>query len=1216
MSANPISEDNIQLVKQSFIDDPRVTDDIEPGTFFEDPLYYDSLPPQAKNAVNAVQMAGAHPNRPAICYMLSERFFQTSLLPQQEDNLQGALALGALSLWYVPPQHPGRGKSNRHMGVLFQRKWNTSKAPEDLDRAIRHYRLATEHAAEPDDVKASWFTDLGVTLNLRYQPGDFEEIERCYDRSIELSSDSPWKAMFLSNKGYFLIQSAKEGSSNYMEWINRACDCHEQAVALCKSYLLKEPRPNIQFRRILNNACAGFYAKWDIGGGLSTIDAVIESNRLSADIDGGEWSWVFYRSQAQYFLDRHELTRNLEDLVEATVSADKSLSIVGTDEAGRGDCEWVSGKIRRRWYDEDQKKNILQEAIDIFKVAIELLPKASSSRYLALNDLGNAYIMMFNYEAQSVHLENGIASYRESLASIKELKNNISHDDILMINSSLGFAMLQRYLFLKSEGDLNSSISYYQRSLTSINSTHRRYAMRAGNLSYVLQLQFTLRKDPKLLTESQNLLTSVINGPLPLTPIFTNWLETHLGNAFIRVEETAHTLSTVNNAIEHYDVALTEPDVPLAYRSTTMSNRAIALKVKADITGLTEDFEASVKAFAELGDLISEDDPLSTTVTFNLGTLYLGRYEGQMGPDRNSYGIKSLNCFSMTAQDTRADPGLRIGAASTAAMLAYEIEKDYSRARDFICMSIQLLPETILLHESRLVQLEFVRKFHYVPSSAAAISIAAGDSATMALNRLEGSRATIWDRLFGLKTPLDALRAVNEELADKFQSLQTRLSSRVADTDKPTALTDPGSILPKDEARMGRQKDAEDYRKLLIEIRNIDGMSDFLKPPNDSIQLQNYAKEAPIIFINASRYRTDAIVITKDKVLAIPLPNFDMNTITEQAYSYYYALDLLSASSVDSVSQAYQKYKSVTRWLWYSAVKPILESIDFSKYPKGLAGKHRVYWASTGWANVFPIHAAGDYEKPRDANQPACVHDLVVSLYTTSLKSLTFIRQNAVRLSIAKSAVNSQKGIIVTMASTPGLDEDHNLNVEGESKAFEKHISPLMTVQPLPTPGSKEVKAALETCTIAHFACHASADRVDPSKSALLLQDRLRADGRVKDPPTFCVRTLLNLDLKHCQIVYLSACETGANRDIGLRDEGIHLASGFHMAGVPHVISTLWRVDDTTSTRLANLFYGYLRGTGKELDYENSADALHLAIGELRDEVEPMLWGPFVYSGP
>ncbi|KAI9652307.1 MAG: hypothetical protein M1829_001678 [Trizodia sp. TS-e1964] len=513
----------------------------------------------------------------------------------------------------------------------------------------------------------------------------------------------------------------------------------------------------------------------------------------------------------------------------------------------------------------------------------------------------------------------------------------------------------------------------------------------------------------------------------------------------------------------------------------------------AGLTRLAVDFTECIESFAELEHLIPEDDPLSIKITSDQRKLYLEKYESQEAPDWEIFGLKSQACYSKTAHNTRADPALRINAASVAARFAYEIQGNHTLPRDFICVSLQLLPEAVLLHESRLAQLRFVQKFHYLPSSAAALSIAAGDSAMVALNWFESCRATIWDRFLGLKTPLDSLDGVNPELADNFQSLQRRLLSQVAAMNSPAALTNPGSILPRDKQQMQRQKDVEDYRKLLTEIRNINGMSNFLEFPQDSTKLQSIAQRAPIV----------------------------------------------------------------------------------------PAGKPRVLWISTGLASIFSFHAAGNYAKTNDADEAACVHDLVVSVYTTSLKAFSFVREHATQLSLALPTADSQKGIIISMKSTPGLDRDHDLNVEGERKAFEKHIKLLMAVEHLPTPGFTKVKSALKSCTIAHFECHASADNIDPSKSALLLQDCLGVDGLVKDPPTFCVRTLMSLDLQRCQLAYLSACETGTMGDIRLRDEGIHLAGGFHMAGVPHVVSTLWRVDNTISVSLTDQFYKYLKSFGK-----------------------------------
>ena len=94
----------------------------------------------------------------------------------------------------------------------------------------------------------------------------------------------------------------------------------------------------------------------------------------------------------------------------------------------------------------------------------------------------------------------------------------------------------------------------------------------------------------------------------------------------------------------------------------------------------------------------------------------------------------------------------------------------------------------------------------------------------------------------------------------------------------------------------------------------------------------------------------------------------------------------------------------------------------------------------------------------------------------------------------------------------------------------------------------------LPGCAIAHFACHGYTDPADPSQSRLLLHDHRR------DPLT--VAALAPLALDHAHLAYLSACSTARATDTRLLDEAIHLATAFQLAGFPHVIGTLWEIND------------------------------------------------------
>jgi len=143
----------------------------------------------------------------------------------------------------------------------------------------------------------------------------------------------------------------------------------------------------------------------------------------------------------------------------------------------------------------------------------------------------------------------------------------------------------------------------------------------------------------------------------------------------------------------------------------------------------------------------------------------------------------------------------------------------------------------------------------------------------------------------------------------------------------------------------------------------------------------------------------------------------------------------------------------------------------------------------------------------------------------------------------------------------------------------------------------------IETCAnkdILHFSCHGKFDTGDPLSSGIVLYD-----GAV-----LTAREIFNLKL-NCQLVTLSACETGVNeRNPG--DELIGLTRAFLYAGAPSVVVSLWSVDAASTQELMLEFFKEIKKGA------NKAEALRKAqikVMENKEYSHPYYWAPFILVG-
>ncbi len=134
-----------------------------------------------------------------------------------------------------------------------------------------------------------------------------------------------------------------------------------------------------------------------------------------------------------------------------------------------------------------------------------------------------------------------------------------------------------------------------------------------------------------------------------------------------------------------------------------------------------------------------------------------------------------------------------------------------------------------------------------------------------------------------------------------------------------------------------------------------------------------------------------------------------------------------------------------------------------------------------------------------------------------------------------------------------------------------------------------------------HFATHGLFNPQAPLKSALFLSPDTQSDGMLT------VDKLYSLPL-NANLITLSACETGLSQ-IANGDVLVGLARGFLYAGAGAIVSSLWKVDDLSTSYLMTRFYTAMEKT-------DTGEALRTAQLETRKKYpHPYHWAAFQLTG-
>jgi hypothetical protein len=393
---------------------------------------------------------------------------------------------------------------------------------------------------------------------------------------------------------------------------------------------------------------------------------------------------------------------------------------------------------------------------------------------------------------------------------------------------------------------------------------------------------------------------------------------------------------------------------------------------------------------------------------------------------------------------------------------------------------------------------------------------------------------------------------------------------------------------------------AREWDELVEQVREIEGFEDFLRAPRLETLLPA-AEGGPVVIINVSRWRCDALVVKTSGVTVVELPELRQDDVITEVEAY---LDAVGGRQLETLRGAYARDADVTvsanpvedaldrclRWMWRAFAADVLQHLGFTGPPSG--AWPRIWWCPTGPLALLPIHAAGDHSTAGEA-----VLDRVISSYTPTLRALVEARTGA-----GERHAGSERMLFIGMPHTPNQADLPNVRSEERliTELFRDRCTPLVGEQAT----RDTVMAELRGHGWVHFACHGEQNLADPSHGGLLVQDG----------------TLTVTDFSSQQysgdFAYLSGCKTAVG-GVHLPDEAITLAAALHYTGYRHVIATLWSIWDKEAAQVAEEVYQDV-ATGGVLNADRTAEALHHAVRRLRAKhlQRPSVWTPFAHTGP
>ncbi|MGW5741847.1 CHAT domain-containing protein [Amycolatopsis sp. NPDC003861] len=1114
--------------------------------------------------------------------------------------LEQAIAAGTAAFERCAPDAPERPATLMFLGDARMRRHQATGSVPDLGRALEHYRelLPLVRADQPDLVPFSLAAIAESALRLGVLTGDrsraeesvlatrelhllagstgavhlFGLVSELLERAlVALPADHPDRAAIGALRCTALIHHIE--ATGDVALLGAAEEEIDRALRRC-------PPDDGNRRPFLTVAADVRRLRHDHERTRASLDAFLEAERQVLDVyPPGHQVWtITVHNIGRLYRERHESTGDVADLdtaahylrqavehapdAELRAAAERGLAsvleargpvrqyepppgvtleYVAGPEEPRSTPAGVAGdpaelvrhgnRLSRLLgeYQQTRDHALLDRICADGEALLAAVPAGHPRRWLIETRLGPALMLRYELTGDRAELDAAIDLQRAAIGRPVD-----GPADVLEELGNLAAALVNRFLRDRDSADLDEAVTLTRRGVE-LDDAHGTTSLHILGSALFYRYSHLGRRhdlDEAIAVGERAVATA---GPLRIANARAN-LGNRLRQRFLATGEPAD----LDAAIDHLDAALRQE-----YDVHALLNAGLALSDRGQLNTGRQDLLDAVTAFTEVRAATSEEAPLHTIALQGLAEAYtaLGRPDDAIAvlsalPEGRSFD-------RMRALVTLAD--LRAGRGDDAGEVAGLYEQ-----------AVELLPQLVWRGLSATDRGKLVAQWPGLAGDAAAAALAAGRP-ERAVELLEHGRSLWWSQVLDRRADLTGLRAAHPELAERLSAV---------DPDAPD-----------------RRAAAAEWDAIVADIRTRPGFAGFLRP-TPFAELAKSSAAGPVVLVNVSRIRCDAIVLTPDGSHVIPLEGLTHAEAHDRTRAYLAATAQKGTGGLSSGPRE-QLLLGYLEWLWDTVAEPVLDEI---RVPPG----SRLWWCPTGPLALSPLHAAG-YHDPDD--EPGrTVLDRVVSSSTPTIRALRHARRPARPVPHRPLAVACERrpAYVTGLPDLPGaVHEAEMVSVFAAGSAILAGAEATV----------RNVTDRLTEYSCAHFACHGGT--TPDGEAALFL-----ADG----PLT--TTGISRLDLGDAQLAVLSACHT-AMPDAAAPDEAGHLAAALQIAGFRQVVSTLWAIGEETAATVTAGIYGSLARPDGTLDPAGTAAALHAVVKRLRDEspYEPGKWAQFVHFG-